>query len=885
MTKYLPQNFRLKPVSALVALSLGLSSPFAFAQEEAQETEKEGLETIVITAQKRAQNLQEVPVSVTAFTGDEMAESAIKDLYDLRTNVPGLSAFQSQSATNSSFSIRGIGTSSQNFGLESSVGLYVDGVYRARQNSLINNLIDIEAVEVLRGPQGTLFGKNTPSGAVLVRTVKPDHDGTGFVEATVGNLGLFNISGAKSFSAIEDVLAFRISAFNSDRDGIVDDINLGDDLINDRNRWGVRAQALYTPNEDFELRIIVDKAEIDEICCAALTELSNFMATDIPGKFGTDAALSQPPFNADIFSGDTFFDRRTALSTLPISQMEDDGISAEINWDLNDNYTLVSVSAIRNFDSLDFIDTDFTNANLFQTTNDAEQSSFSQELRLDYTGENLNFILGAYYFEQEIDLRYKIETLENFNDFYSLNLAALQPIFDGINALNVISGGLIAPAAQGAPGGTSFSHLAEQEHESYAVFGQFDYKFNDAWTLTAGLRFTSEEKQLNVAYSQALPDGSNTPTFFNTIGDPSLPQTLTPDSLLVGAGTAGAVLGGILSGQIDIFSPAGQQALQALVPFQTPGWGFQSLTANTAQRPDVDAMLDDDQVTGTLKLSYQPDSESLYYASFGTGYKSGGTNTDRIAFNQSLPADDPAQLNPVFGAETSESFEIGMKKDFPDQNLRVNAALHYTTVEDFQANTFTGQGFNLQNAGDIKTSGLELEVTWLPADTWEVNFAYARTNAEFETFERGNCWVAYTWHTGIQDPGQANPQNPNPYCDRSGDRLGSEPEDYAVLKLKKEMDLSDGMYSYLQLEYSYTGDMPLDSSNDPFKFQGSYNLLNMRFYMNFEDYDTDVIIWGRNILDEEYIFGTDFDVPIQDGKLMAYTPEPATFGITVKKRF
>ena len=162
MKQTLPIRFKPSTLSSIVALSLAFSSSMSFAQED------EGrLETITVTAQKRAQNLQEVPVSVTAFTGDEMAEAVIKDMYDLQTNVPGLGAFQSQSATNSSFSIRGVGTSSQNFGLESSVGLYVDGVYRARQNSMINNLVDVAAVEVLRGPQGTLFGKNTPSGAIL----------------------------------------------------------------------------------------------------------------------------------------------------------------------------------------------------------------------------------------------------------------------------------------------------------------------------------------------------------------------------------------------------------------------------------------------------------------------------------------------------------------------------------------------------------------------------------------------------------------------------------------------------------------------------------------------------------------------------------------------
>ncbi|MCC2615206.1 TonB-dependent receptor [Aestuariibacter halophilus] len=886
MIKSSPRTLRPSLLAATIALSFAAAVPQGLAQQadDAQAPDskpaKEGLETIVITAQKRAQNLQEVPVAVTAFTGDEMSESVIKDIYDLQTNVPGLGAFQSQSATNSSFSIRGVGTSSQNFGLESSVGLYVDGVYRARQNSMINNLVDVEAVEVLRGPQGTLFGKNTPSGAVLIRTVKPSHDGDdSFVEATVGNYGLLNLSGATSFSAIEDVLAFRVTAFSSQRDGIISDVTFGDDVINDRDRWGARLQALYTPNDDLTLRVIADYAEIDEICCGAPVQVSNFMAREIPGKFGSDAFLAGPPFNATVLNGgDDFFDRVTAVSFLPESRMKDRGLSAELTYDINDNYTLVSISALRKFDSYDTIDSDFTQAELFGTTNDASQESFSQELRIDYTSENLNAIIGAYYFTQDLDLDYSLFTDTYFNEFYLANFqGALDDLFNGINGLSAATGGLIAPVADAAPAGTGFDHRAEQEHKSYAIFGQFDYQLNDQWTLTAGLRYTDEDKELSTVFEENLPGGTPFPTFFNSIGDPTVPESIVPGTLIYGAGVAGAVLQGIALGQIDIMTPEGQQALQALVPFQTPGWGFQALGATTATRPDINATLPDDQITGTLKLSYQPDNNTLWYASVGTGYKSGGTNTDRIANG----------FEPIFDAETSTSYELGLKKDFPEQDVRVNFAAHHTTVDDFQANTFTGNGFNLQNAGDYEINGFELETVWLPTDNLEVKLSYALVDAEYKRFERGNCWVAYTWHTGIVDPGQesTDPANPNPYCNRSGDRPGGEPKNYAVLSVKQHFELSDDIYAYVLAEYSHTGEVILDGSNDPYAVQDSYNVLNLRFYMNFSDYDTDVILWGRNVTDEDYINRTNFNTPIQEGKMNAYVAEPATFGITVKKRF
>ncbi|WJG10734.1 TonB-dependent receptor [Aliiglaciecola sp. LCG003] len=878
MSKYLPSTFKQKPIPLLVALSLGLSGTHALAQEQA-EVKKSGLETITVTAQKRAQNLQEVPVAVTAFTGDEMGESVIKDLYDLQTNVPGLGAFQSQSATNSSFSIRGVGTSSQNFGLESSVGLYVDGVYRARQNSMINNLVDIAAVEVLRGPQGTLFGKNTPSGAILIRTVAPSHDGDdGFVEATVGNFGLINYSGAMSFSAIEDVLAFRATGFGSKRDGIISDVNLGDDKVNDRDRWGARLQALYTPTDDLSIRLIADYAEIDEICCGAPVQRSNRTSEGVEGRFGSDAAISLLG-GTYMEGGDAFFNREIAVSFLPESSMTDKGLSAEINYDIDDNYTFVAISAYRDFESYDLIDSDFTDADLFGTKNDAQQSSFSQEFRLDYTSQDLNYIVGVYYFEQELDLDYSLYTDTLFNPFFLSQFGgAFDPLFAGINQISALSGGAIAPVAEAAPAGTGFDHVAQQDHKSYAIYGQFDYKLNEQFTLTAGLRYTDETKDILNVFSENMPGGEEYPTFFSEVGNPSAPA---PGSLIYGAAVAGAALPNIGAALMSGQAPSAAD-MAAIAPFQTLGWGFKALAATTSDRPDVEDSLKDDRITGTLKLSYQPDDDTLMYASVGTGYKSGGTNTDRIR----------AGFNPLFEAETSTSYELGIKKDFDEQNLRINAAAHYTTVEDFQANTFTGNGFNLQNAGDYEISGLELEATWYPMDTVEVNFGYALVNAEYKSFERGNCWVAYEFHytpdgSPPADPGQEfdSNGNPNPYCNRSGDRPGGEPQNYAVVKVKKDFQMSDDIYSYVLAEYSYTGDMVLDGSNDPLTTQDAYQILNLRFFMSFSDYDTDVVFWARNVLDEEYINRTNFNTPLQSGKLNAYVAEPATYGITVKKRF
>jgi iron complex outermembrane receptor protein len=880
MDKIILGKFTLNPITVLITLSLGLTATAVCAQEIEEEIETMRLETITVIAQKRKQNMQDVPVSVTAISGKQLTESVLKDMFDVTASVPGLSAFQTQNATNSSFSIRGIGTGSQNFGLESSVGLYVDGVYRARQNSMINNLVDVEAVEVLRGPQGTLFGKNTPSGAILVRTVAPSHQGANnFVEATIGNYGLVNYSAGASISAIENILAFRVTAFGSQRDGIVSEVNSGDDVLNDRDRWGLRLQALYTPNDDISVRIIADYSEINEICCAAPVQVSNMQAMAIEGKFGSDKLLSQTPFNATIFDGDDFFERKVALSFLPESIMKDSGLSAEISWDINNQYTLISISALRSFDALDNIDTDFTDAELFGTQNDSQQRSFSQELRLDYNGENINTILGAYYFRQNLDLDYSLYTSEQFNQFFlsGFSQGAFNGLLAGIDALSAATGGLVAESSAPAPAFSAFDHRAQQKHESYAIFGQIDYHLSEKLTLTAGFRYTDENKELSTIFSENLPGNIAFPTFFSSVGDPANPSSIVPGTLLYGAGVAGNVLAGVAANTIDITTPEGQLALQTLVPFQSLGWGFKPLGAITSDRSDINDTLNDDQLTGTLKLSYQSNRDTLLYASYGTGYKSGGTNTDRIAEG----------FDPIFAAETSRALEVGIKTDFPAQDLRINAAAHSTTVDDFQANTFAGTGFNLQNAGDYKASGFEVELIWLPTDTVEVNFVYARVNAEYDNFERGNCWIAYTWQTGISDPGQESldPAAPNPFCNRSGGRPGGEPEDYTMIKVKKDFTISESVNTYLVAEFSYTDDIVLDGSNDPLAVQDSYSLLNLRFFMNFDKYDMDLVFWGRNVLNEEYIKQINFNTPLQEGKLNAYVANPATFGMTIRKRF
>lgn len=873
---------KVNNLAVMVALILsGNTSALANAQDSPDNanTKQKNLEVITVTTQKRVQNLQEVSAAVTAVTGDTLEKESIQDIYDLQANVPGLRVFQSQTATNSTFSIRGVGTSAQNFGLESSVGLYVDGVYRARQNSMINNYVDIEAVEVLRGPQGTLFGKNTPMGAINVRTKAPRHDDAdAYIDLTIGNYGLFSFAGASSFTAIDDVLSFRATGFGSQRDGTISDLTFGENIINDRDRFGGRLQALYTPNDDVTLRIIADYSEIDEKCCGANASVNNFVAPGVPGQVGTDSLLASPLFNSTIIRAENFDDRTTAFSFLPEATMDDSGLSAELNWRLDKNYTFTSLSAYRRFNSFDYTDPDFTQASLLGKKNDAEQRSFSQELRLDYDSEKMHVVGGLYYFTQDLDVANTLTTGEDFNQFALSGLfgGALNPVLEGINQISALTGGLVAPAAVAAPLNASFPALSEQDHESYAIFGQVEYKLNEQFTLTAGLRFTKDNKDLVTRFEEIYASGAEHPTTLTSIGDQTNPQTIVPGTVLYSAAVVGQFLPLIANGTIAPGTPAFGQAVASFAPFQQEGWALQSISAVSAARPDIEAELDDDQVSGTIKLSYQHDENTLLYTSFGTGYKSGGTNTDRIA----------EAFDPVFDAETSESFEVGMKKDFPEYALRLNIAGHITKVKDFQLSSFIGNGFNLQNAGDYDTSGIEIETSWLMTDATSVSVNYSFVDAKYATFEQGPCWAVTPWQTGNSDPGQTLNANgvAEPFCDRANDKPLNQPEHTAFLQLSHELEISDDIWATASVDYNYVGEFFSEASNDPLSEVDASSFINARILVTFDEYDFDLLFWGRNITDEESK-GAGLAATLQTGKLVNFYIEPATYGVTFRKQF
>jgi len=774
------------------------------------------LEEVLVVAQKRTQNLQEVPVSVKAFSAEDLTISGVKDVFELSTIAPSLEVRQGGSANDTRFRIRSIGTQSGNFGLESAVGLYIDGVYRARQGSMVNDMIDLSTVEVLRGPQGTLFGRNTLAGAVLMNTVPPDFDGPdGFAEITAGNYDLFNVSGAMSVTAVPERLALRATGFSSKRDGYVDDINLGNNRLYDRNRWGARLQGLYTPTDFLSVRIIGDYSEINEICCASLTLQDNLRPVALPAGAtsyaGTDEVVRV--LGGTVLTGDEFYDYKTALNFLPVTENEDGGLSITVKWDL-EAFSLISISGYRSFDTHDKSDVDSGDLDALNTEATGRQSAWSQELRISREGDGLSYVAGLYYFNEDLDNVSTIEVGEDANAVFSYTSV----YFAGTNGrfpLEAIPS-FPLPSLPLFPPNSGAKNSMRQKHEAIALFGQADYDLTNALTLTAGLRYTHEDKNLSGVFTQG-----SAPEFTDNV--------IAPPFVLEG--------------------------LYALAP-QAP----------------VNESLSEGQLTGTGKITWFADYNTMVYASYSTGYKSGGTNTERI---------NPA-LDYVFDPETSAALEFGLKADFPEQALRVNLALHRTDIKNLQIVSISTGGPVLQNAGEIKTWGGEVELTWLPTDSLTLTAGYANTDGKVEKWKNDICWIAARFHTGRPDPGDPTHGDSTAGCDRSGDDLPFNP-DMLVLTAKQAFDLSREIAGFLLVEYSHTGNAEVES-HDPFLRIPAYQLVNLRLGFQLEQYDTDVTLWGRNILDEKYRMAG-WDPVDAEGRVVATPREPATYGITLRKRF
>ncbi|MBL4630585.1 MAG: TonB-dependent receptor plug domain-containing protein, partial [Paraglaciecola sp.] len=384
------KTFR-KTLLVSAVLSALSAAPLQAQQNDTTEAEEGGIERIFVTAGKRMQGLQQTPIAVTVVGSEAIEQAKVLDIGDLQTLVPTLRVTPLQRSTNTNFAIRGFGNGTNNTGIEPSVGIFIDGVYRSRAAAQIGDLPRLQQIEVLSGPQSTLFGKNASAGVISIRTEEPSFDSEGRIEAGVGN---YNQRLLKAYYAngITDDLAFSVSAGMNTRDGYTDSItDPALDKLNNRDRWNLRGQMLYEPTEDATFRLIADYSEIDEICCT----LSGF-------ENGPTAAAVEA-LGGIVTSDEDPFSYESALNVSPNDTVKDSGISLQADIDF-ENFAFTSITAFRKNESTYINDVDFTSLDILRETNGTDIETFTQEFRLTSTGDNkLDWMVGAFYFDENVD--------------------------------------------------------------------------------------------------------------------------------------------------------------------------------------------------------------------------------------------------------------------------------------------------------------------------------------------------------------------------------------------------------------------------------------------------------------------------------------------------
>ena len=430
------------------------------------------LEEVTVTAQKREQSMQDVPISVSAVSELALQNNLVDNIYDLQSAVPAL---QIQAvdppSQGTAFALRGLGNSVFNMGFDPAVATFVDGVYRSRSGLMATaDFIDLERVEVLKGPQGTLFGKNTTAGVVHFISKKPDFDGTsGFVQGSYEEYERYRLKGSVNFTA-SDTAAFRIGATYANGDGWLKLIGSGKE-IHDLDRFSIKAQGLFLPSDNLSIHVIADYATLNEICCAPLRNVNDPLSALVNGAAAAAAGSGiVDPANLNAL---------VAESNLPPGFKADDvGVSVEINWNTSDSTSLTSISAWREYDDSTLKDNDFSGVDVLRGNQSLPKVSLlSQELRLAGSGETaggnqFNWLIGGFYSHEEIEV---------INEFIWGPQITLFPFF--------------APGLFGNVPGRAFYHKFKQDIDSSAIFAHGSIGLTNTVTLTVGARYSKDDKK------------------------------------------------------------------------------------------------------------------------------------------------------------------------------------------------------------------------------------------------------------------------------------------------------------------------------------------------------------------------------------------------------
>ncbi len=866
-------------------MATGVTASAQDTTEAADDTKRLGV--ITTTATKREQTLQDVPIAVSVVDNQVIEKANIVDIIDLQSVVPSLRVGQFQQAGNASFSIRGFGNGANNVGIEPAVAVFIDGVYRTRAAGGLSDYADIERIEVLRGPQSTLFGKNASVGLISVITQKPDFDFGGNVDVTLGNYNSKIVRGRVT-GPLSDTVAFALSGSLNQRDGYADNINLGTEL-NDRDRYSIKGQLLFEPTEDLSIRLIADYDQLDETCCYSPNIISGPTEAAIVGAGGQ--VITNP------------FGFATALDVDPTNEISNSGFSGQMDWDVGPG-TLTSITSIRNQELLSDGDVDFTSlAAIRENILDYEIDTFTQELRYSGSTDNIDYLFGAFYFDEEVNQNSNVLYDTAFYDYGNFLAGGAIP---GIEALLGY-----APRSFFAPG-TGSEEVFTQDNTSYSLFAQGDFHLTDRLTATLGVSYINDEKTVtgtvdstDLFASLDLASEFNDPFIADQLLQATQGLTLAQ---VIGASAYEAVT-------MMPFDPAGLAALQAAAGMGDPT-AIATLTAigQTSANPAFQAAVqagtaaaigaafsdlqflpgflnfpnavegdttEDDKFTYTARLAYDVNDTLNVYGSYATGFKASSWNLTRdssylLADQTALAA---AMLIPnnrgdgtrFAGPEETTVFELGAK--LSTGNFNLNVALFDQTVEGFQSTIFQGTGFVLSNAGEQSTQGIEWDATWLPTDELTLTFAGIIQDPVYDSFVSAP----------VQEGSAIDATDGT--IDGVGDISGAQPAGIPETSLSfgglYERDLTNSMSGFIRADYQYESDVQV-VDNIP-QVRREVGLLNASVGLSWDN-GLDISVWGRNLNDDEY-FQSAFPGVAQAGSINGYPNAPKTYGITLRKQF
>jgi len=716
-------SIRPRPLSVSLRQLLGgtallLCMQPAFADDQAQNTppakqndadpaKAQLLGNITVTAQSRSQEMQSVPIPLQIVTAKQVDTLAATDLSKMDLFIPGL-VISAEQPTQPNYKLRGISTSDFGVGTEPAVGVYINGVYAARSGGALLAFNDLQRVEVLKGPQGTLFGRNAAAGAISIVTNEPTDRFEGKARLRVGNYGKVYGDALINLPINKD-MALRVSAYDNQSDGWIKDAATGKRYGED-NDWGTRAVFRWNITDDTRMLLSWDHEKLNQPPHPAIGLIPLSRDTNQRPPFPPDPTTYLNPLHAPLYN-DSVGGRESRTF---------DGVTLSLDHSFSWG-SLVSTTAWRGFDTFNRGDYDGTNhiVSYLDTTNIEHNNSWYQEFKLSGTTGIADWVGGVSYYQEQARQTSQTNIFTDSLDTLAKNVMGAgtgTPLTDISNAL---AGAGLPYTLLGDPWHEAISNVGK--FKAYAAFGDVIWHVNDRLNITTGIRYTRDQKTFSW-YN--MPRSA--PQFDSTL------QTL--------------IQAGIPDAQLAQALQAAQAAFGNNIIFPT-AVGVPTRLKNTWNN-----------LSPRVVVDYKFTPDVMGYASVTKGYKAGGYNS--------------VQVGSRFAPEKVINYEAGIKTVFPEHNLLLNGSVYYYRYDNKQSLTLdpntAGSGVPryLVNSTNQEAKGLELEALWPPINDLKLNFtsayidstyrkAVADSGADLSGQPTGEprfsyaAGLAYTWHNVV----------------------------------------------------------------------------------------------------------------------------------------